>query len=449
MKKLIHFLVAHFEIVSFVALLPVVWLFMASRKKSETEGVQSIEKAIKSNMNDPLTLHPEIDPALCAGCGACTKVCPEGDILKLVNHRAVLVSPSKCVGHGECEAACPFDAIKLVFGTKTKGAEIPRLTTNYETNVPGLYIAGELGGMGLIRNAVKQGIAATDHAIAKITSKAKAADYDVLIVGAGPAGVASALAATARNAKYLVIEQGSFGGTIANFPRQKVVMSYATNLPLAGTMKFQSNKVSKEELLGYWHGLKKKFSLKVSEGTRFDNLTVKDEIFHVETSKGLMTARKVILAMGVRGSPRKLGLPNEELSKVTYNLLDPEQYQNQAVAVVGGGNAGVEAAQYLAKAKYANKVTLLVRGPDFDRCNDENRAIIKDLASKGRVEIWYNSSVEEIHADKIKVKRESGSVEIPNQYLFVFAGAEMPFKFLKSLGVEIDKKFGEELGTSA
>jgi thioredoxin reductase (NADPH) len=446
MKKLLHFLISHFEIVTFLALTPVVWAFMASRKKEEKAGLKAIEKAIKNNMNEPLTLHPEIDPALCAGCGACTKVCPEGDILKLVNHKAVLVGPTKCVGHGECEVACPFDAISLVFGTKTRGADIPRLSGNYETNVPGLYIAGELGGMGLIRNAVKQGISATEDALKKTDPKVTGAQYDLIIVGAGPAGVAGALAATSRQAKYVVIEQGAFGGTIANFPRQKVVMSHPAQMPLAGTMKFQSNKVSKEELLEYWGGLRSKFKLNVSESTRFQNLVKKDDIFHMETSQGTMTAKKVILAMGVRGSPRRLGLPNEDLPKVTYNLLDPEQYQKQSVAVVGGGNAGVEAAQYLAKAAYGNKVTLLVRGASFDRCNEENMNIINDMSKKGLVEIWYNSSVEEIQAETIKVKRDGTSVEIPNNYLFVFAGAELPHKFLMSLGVEIDKKFGEGLG---
>lgn len=449
MKKLIPFLIAHFEVVTFVILAPIVWAFMASRKKQEKVGLKAIEKAIKTNMNEPLTLHPEIDPALCAGCGACTKVCPEGDILKLVNHKAVLVGPTKCVGHGECEIACPFDAISLVFGTKTRGADIPRLSGNYETNVPGLYIAGELGGMGLIRNAVKQGISATEDALKQIDPKTPKTDYDLIIVGAGPAGVAGALAATSRKAKYVVVEQGAFGGTIANFPRQKVVMSHPAEMPLAGTMKFKSNKVSKEELLEYWGGLRSQYKLNVSESTSFKNLEKKDGIFHMETSKGPMTAKKVILAMGVRGSPRKLGLPNEELPKVTYNLLDPEQYQKQNVAVVGGGNAGVEAAQYLAKAAYGNKVTLLVRGPTFDRCNEENMNIINDMAKKGLVEIWYNSSVAEIHPDKIKVKRADSMVEIPNEYLFVFAGAELPHKFLMSLGIEIDKKFGEGLGKAS
>ena len=444
MKALLRFVSSHFELLSFLAMAPVVFYFIQSRKKEEKVAKKAIEKAVQTQMNEPLTLHPEIDPSLCGGCGACTRVCPEGDILKLVNHKAVLVAPTKCVGHGECEQACPFDAISLVFGTKTRGQDIPRLKSTYETNVPGLYISGELGGMGLIRNAVKQGIAAVEDAATKLDQK-KVAEYDVLVVGAGPAGVAAALAATARKLNYVVIEQNSFGGTIANFPRQKVVMSHPAVMPLAGTMKFAKNKVSKEELLEYWHGLRALYDLKIKESVRFVSLEKKDDVFHVQTSLGVMTARKVVLAMGVRGSPRKLGLANEDLPKVTYNLLDPEQYQKQSVAVVGGGNAGVEAAQYLAKEKLGNKVTLLVRGLGFDRCNEENQNIIRDMEKRGLVEIWYESSVKEIHPEHLVIQKKDQLVQVPNNYLFVFAGAEMPHKFLMSLGVEIDKKFGEAL----
>lgn len=445
MKKILALVLNNFELFLFLALSPVVWAYYTSRNRQEKEGIKAIDKAVKTQTNEPLSLHPEIDPALCAGCGACTKVCPEGDILKLVNHKAVLVAPTKCVGHGECEQACPFEAISLVFGTKTRGQDIPRLNSNYETNVPGLYIAGELGGMGLIRNAVKQGIAAVEDALAK-KSSGPDAQFDVLIVGAGPAGVAGAMAATARKAKYAVIEQNSFGGTIANFPRQKVVMSHPAVLPLAGVMKFAKNKVSKEELLEYWGGLRSKYALNIVENAKFNALTVSDGVFQVDTSRGVMTSKKVILAMGVRGSPRRLGLPNEDLPKVTYNLLDPEQYQNCHVAVVGGGNAGVEAAQYLAKAQYKNKVTLLVRGATFDRCNEENQNIINEMQKKGLVDIRYESSVKEIQPDKLVIQKKDGTEEIPNNYLFVFAGAEMPHKFLMSLGIQIDKKFGEALG---
>ena len=426
------------SLMSLFVILPIL-----KRNQQTKEAKKLIDKAIKTGMNEPLTLHPEIDPAKCAGCAACTRVCPEGDILKMVGHKAQLVSPTKCVGHGECERACPMDAIKLVFGTKTRGMDIPRVSTNYETNVSGLYIAGELGGMGLIRNAIKQGVLAGQHAIKNL--KSVKTDYDLLIVGAGPAGIAASLSAIAEKKTYLCIEQGSLGGTVYNFPRQKVVMSHPFELPIVGKKKFESNKVSKEQLLEYWGDVKTKTGYKIKESTKFESLENKGDYFEVKTNQGVFTAQKVILAMGVRGSPRKLGVPGEDTSKVTYNLLDPEQYQQKNIVVVGGGNAGVEAAQMLADAKYQSKVHLFVRGPAFDRCNEDNIQRITALQKKGRVEIWYNTSIQEIFSDKIRLKKENDVIELPNDYVFVFAGAEMPHKFLMGLGVQIDKKFAEGL----
>lgn len=444
MSKFLEFLTGHVIELSFLAIAGTFVAFrILNQNKKQKTAQKILQKTLSSGSNEPLTLHPEIDPALCAGCGGCTQVCPEGDILKLINHKAVLVSPTKCVGHGECERACPMGAITLVFGTKTRGMEIPRLSSNYETNVSGLYIAGELGGMGLIRNAVKQGILAAQHALKN--SSHETTDCDLLVVGAGPAGLAASLTAIAQKKSYICIDQNSFGGTVYNFPRQKVVMSHPFDLPIVGKKQFSSNKVSKEELLTYWNEVRIKTGLKVKEGTQFIGLEKTGNVFSVTTNQGVLRAKKVVLALGVRGSPRKLGVPGEGLAKVTYNLLDPEQYQERAVVVVGGGNAGVEAAQMLAQTKYKNQVHLLVRSSQFDRCNEDNIRRITDLEKQNRVKIWFNSSIQEIHEQQVIIKTENESITIPNNYVFVFAGAEMPHKFLMSLGIQIDKKMGEGL----
>ncbi len=415
-----------------------------SRKRTThtVEAKKQWDDAVAKKMNEPISLHPEIDPSLCGGCGACVAACPEGEIIKLLNHRAHLIEPAACVGHGQCQSACPFDAIQLVFGTKTRGMELPKIDGNFQTNVPGLYITGELGGMGLIRNAVKQGKLGAEHAV-KNVRPGMSTDFDVIVVGAGPAGLSAGLACAADKKKYIVIEQNKFGGTIYNFPKQKVVMSQPLDLPMVGQFKFNKHKVSKEELLSLWNHVRKQASLNIREECRFINLKKKGEIFEVETSKGIMTTQKVILGMGVRGSPRKLGLANEEWTKVTYNLLDPEEYQSKFIAVVGGGNAGVEAAQYLCKASLKNKVFLLVRGDGFDRCNQENQDIIRDYEKKGQVQIWYNTTIEQIEKDYIMIKKAGKSERLQNDFIFVFAGAILPFAFLKSIGIQIEMKYGE------
>lgn len=418
------------------------------RTDHQAEAKRKWDDAVAKKMHEPISLHPEIDPTLCGGCGACVAACPEGEILKLINHRAVLIEPTKCVGHGQCQSSCPYDAIQLVFGTKTRGMELPSIDGNFQTNVPGLYIAGELGGMGLIVNAVKQGRLAAEHASKSLRSELKT-DFDLVVIGAGPAGLSATLASAGAKKRYVCIEQNKFGGTIYNFPKQKVVMSQPIDFPLIGKFKFSKNKVSKEELLGLWGHVRKQAQLNIREECRFINLQKKGEIFEIETSVGSLTAQKVILAMGVRGTPRKLGLPNEDLPKVTYNLLDPDQYQGRWIAVVGGGNAGVEAAQYLCKPHLRNKVFLLVRGPTFDRCNEENQNIINDYAKKGWVQIVYNTSITEIHKDHIMVDKEGKILRLQNDFIFIFAGAIMPFSFLKSIGIMIETKFGEAVKASS
>ncbi|MFW7378678.1 MAG: NAD(P)-binding domain-containing protein [Oligoflexus sp.] len=443
---LYYFLSEYIWVIGIVLFIYLAMLGVSDRKVDHRKAKHKWDDTVAKNMHEPLSLHPEIDPNLCAGCGACVRACPEGEIIKLIHHRAVLVEPGKCVGHGECERACPFNAIKLAFGTKTRGMDLPRVDANYETNVKGLYIAGELGGMGLIRNAVKQGKLAADHATKNIKKGAKT-DVDVLIIGAGPAGLSASLACATAGVRYICLEQNKFGGTIYNFPRQKVVMSHPIELPGVGSVKFPQNKVSKEQILGLWNHVRKKSRLNIREETKFTGLTRKGGVFIVQTPKGAISTQKVILAMGVRGTPRKLNIPGEEMSKVTYNLLDPEQYQRKWIAVVGGGNAGVEAAQYLARSQYQNKVFLLVRGDVLDRCNEENQQIIFGLQKKGRVYISWNTSVEEVHKQHIFINKEGKRMRLQNDFLFIFAGAELPFTFLKSLGIMIETKYGEPLQT--
>lgn len=418
------------------------------RKKKHKKAVYTLDKAIKSNLHEPTTLHPDIDPTLCAGCGTCVKACPEGEILQLINHKAVLVYPSKCVGHGVCEIACPLDAINLVFGTKTRGMDIPRISADYETNMPGLYIAGELGGMGLIRNAVKQGRLAAYHAATKIKEMGSVkTDVDLFIVGAGPAGFAASLAAKEKGLVYKCIDQNTFGGTIYNFPRQKIVTSHPLEFPMTAPQKFKSNIVLKEEILAAFNKVREQHKVEIDERVVFNSLKKLDNgTFEVETTKGKTTAKKVMLCMGVRGSPRRLGLPNEDLPKVTYNLIDPEEYQNCSVAIVGGGNAGLECAQYLSKPHLKNEVHLVVRGGPSDafaKANEGNQKLLKEQVDKNLVIVHYDSSIKKIETDHVILKLKDGEKQIKNDFIFVFAGAEVPFKFLMSLGIEVDKAHGE------
>ena len=446
--KYLDFLTEHVSYLGYGLMVSIAIFSIIKKGKKSKKAISTLEKNIRANLHEPATLHPEINDSLCAGCGACVKACPEGEILQLISHKAVLVYPTKCIGHGACEASCPFGAIDLVFGTKTRGMEIPRITTDFETNIPGLYIAGELGGMGLIRNAIKQGKFATYDAISKMGQNNQSTDTDIFIVGAGPAGFSSALAAKEKNQKYILIEQNSFGGTIFNFPRQKIVTSHPLEFPIVGNKKFKSNIVLKEEILNVFSKIKNENNLVIHEKETFKNLKKLDNgTFEIETSKGKYTSKKVILGMGVRGSPRKLGIPNEDLAKVTYNLVDPEEYQNSSIAIVGGGNAGLEAAQYLSKPHLKNKIHLVVRGgakEAFSRSNEQNQNLVFELEKKKLITIHYDSAIKSIEQDHIILTTGNSELKLINHYIFIFAGADVPFKFLMSLGIIIDKAHGEK-----
>lgn len=332
----------------------------------------------------------------------------------------------------------------MVFGTKTTGKQVPDYDENFETNVKGMYIAGELGGMGLIANAIRQGTCASAHAAANL-DKSVSADIDVLVIGAGPAGIAAALGCIEKKVKYRCIDQNSFGGTVYNFPRQKLVMSHPATLPIIGKMSFPKGRVVKEDLLKYWADVRTKTGLKVEERVKFLNLKLNGKVFEAETSAGIIKTQKVILAVGVGGTPRKLGLANEDTEKVSYKLVDPEQYQNKKVCVVGAGDSAVEAAQRVAEAKFKNTVHLIVRGDALARCKEDNKIKIEKMEKEGLLKIFYSSGIKEIHPDKLIVDKKGERIELPNDFLILFMGTIPPFDFLKGLGIGIRTLHGEPL----
>lgn len=418
------------------------WFLIARREQKQKILIKYIEK-VDLEEKEPVSLHPFIDHSKCIGCGACAKSCPEGEILQIIKNRSVLIKPEKCVGHGECEQSCAFGALTLVFGTKTRGIDIPRVTKDYQTNVPGIYIAGELGGMGLIRNAVVQGQWAVKHA-ANHLQKSPSPVLDFFIVGAGPGGFGAAAQAKLLKKSYHWIDQNTLGGTIYNYPRQKIVMTQPFILAGLGKIKFKRHQVVKEQLLDKFQSIKDHFALDLSEQEKFISVQGTDHNFVIETSHKTYTAQKLILAMGLRGSPRKIGLPNEQMEKVAYSLCDPEAYQSKNVAIVGAGNSAVEAAQYLAKAHLKNKVTLIVRRDYLSSCNQANRDLAEELVASGHLTIIYEAAVKEIQASYLVIsQKEKADVTVDNDFLFLFLGSEMPQKFLMSLGITIEKKFRE------
>ncbi|HET9580348.1 MAG TPA: NAD(P)-binding domain-containing protein [Usitatibacter sp.] len=419
-------------------LLVVLWIYLRRRRGREREHVRRLNEALQAGLVEPPSLHPAIDPMRCCGSASCVRACPEG-ALGIIGGKAQLINAAACIGHGACHASCPVGAITLVFGTARRGMDIPTVKPNFETNVPGLFIAGELGGMGLIRKAAEQGrqaIAAIQERARRIREDA----IDVVIVGAGPAGLAAGLGAMERGMGYVLLEQeDGLGGTIYHYPRNKIAMTAPMTLPIVGKVRF--SEVSKEALLGFWQSIVDRTRLEVSFCERMESLTRAGPVFVVKTSRSSYRAKAVLLAIGRRGTPRKLGVPGEELPKVVYRLVDPEQYAGRKVLVVGGGDSALEAALAVA-AQPGAAVTLSYRGEAFSRVKAKNRERLEQARDAGQVRVILQSNVREIRPDAVRIERLGSEDPLPNDAVIVSAGGVLPSDFLRSIGVEVQTKYG-------
>ena len=412
-------------------------LHIHARRRRELASVAVMRQSVETGMTEPPSLHPVVNPALCCGAGACVNACPE-QALGIVNGKAQLVNPTVCIGHGACAAACPMEAIKLVFGTETRGIDIPYVKPTFETNVPGIYIAGELGGMGLVRKAAEQG----KQAIESVVKGGRgSSDLDVVIVGAGPAGLSATLGAMEKKLRFVTLEQeDSLGGTVYHYPRNKIVMTQPVVLPLAGKAKL--GEISKESLLAFWQDIVERFGMKIEFGQRVEKVTAVDNGFIVKTDRAEYSTRTVLLAIGRRGTPRKLEVPGEELPKVVYRLIDPEQYRDQDVLVVGGGDSAIEAAVAIA-AEEGTTVTLSYRGAAFGRIKQKNRERLAAAEQEGRLKVVLGSKVSRIEAECVYL--ECGeSVKLANDAVIVCAGGILPTPMLKEMGIRVETKFGTE-----
>lgn len=396
------------------------------------------QEARSAGLGEPSSLHPLVDYASCIGCGSCVDACPEKTVLGLIHGKAELLHAASCIGHGACARACPTNSITLVFGTEKRGVDIPLIAPNFETNVPGIFIAGELGGMGLIRNAVEQGKQAVES-ISKLEGIGKTERLDIVIIGAGPAGISGALAARKHGLRYVVLEQDSLGGTVAHYPRGKLVMTAPVELPLVGKVTF--TETSKEALLTFWQGIVQKQALNMHFNERMDTVTPEGDGYVVKSLQGQYHTRAVLLAIGRRGTPRTLGVPGEESTKVVYRLIDPEQYRGQHVLVVGGGDSALEAACAIADEPGAT-VTLSYRGDGFARAKQKNRERIQQAQEAGRMAVLLGSEVIRIDARQVEIDHLQQRSQLPNDAILVCAGGILPTPFLKSIGIEVETKFG-------
>ena len=428
-----------------ILLLGMLIYFQLKKGKKQSKTVnEKIEQAKELGFHEPVSLHPVVDLDVCIGSAACVASCPEKDILGFINGKAATINASRCVGHGACFHACPLGAISLVIGSEKRGVDLPHVSSKFETNVKGIYIAGELGGMGLIKNAVTQGRQSIENIHSSIT-KSQNSEYDVVIVGAGPAGISATLAAKEKELKSITFEQDSLGGTVFSFPRKKIIMTSPMFLPLYGKVKY--TEITKTELLSLWEEVLSKNNLRIHENEKVLNIEKHEDYFTVETTKRKLTSNSVLLGIGRRGSPRKLGIKGEALEKVSYRLIEPEYVKEKHVLIVGGGDSAIEAV--LALIEGNNKIILSYRGDSFSRVKPKNFENINKASADMKVGLMFKSNLVEISEKSVRIRFIQNHVtvekEFMNDLVFIFAGGELPNEFLTKAGIRITKKFGEAI----
>src|SRR6266852_2973368 len=412
--------------------------YLRKQKKIEAEARAAEEKG-KLHSGGPQSQHPHIDATYCIGCAACTMVCPEGDVLAMLGGKAVIVNGYKCIGHSLCAEVCPVGAITMVMANPSMGADMPFLTPEYETSIKNLFIAGELGGLALIKNAINQGRACVDVIANRMAAaggpRPASGIYDVLIIGAGPAGISASLRAIEKKLNYVTLDEGEIGGTVAKYPRQKLVLTSPVELPIYG--KFKKTELSKEDLLSIWNEVLHRVDFKFRGGEKVEDVKKgEDGIFDVVTTKSRYRARTVVLAVGKGGIPRKLGVKGEELPKVMYRLIEADHYVNKNILVIGGGDSAIEAAMGLAH-QVGNQVTLSYRKEGFTRLKDRNEKRIQESMRSGKLGVIFNSNPVEFTPSSAILEVGGELREIPNDFVWIFAGGEPPTAFLKKIGVQV------------
>jgi thioredoxin reductase (NADPH) len=421
-----------------VVILTMVLIYLWRHRRKERGHKQDLAEALATGMAEPPSLHPVVDNLRCIGSGSCVRACPE-QAIGIINGKAVLTNGSACIGHGACLTACPVEAIKLVFGTEKRGIDIPSVSPTFESNVPGIFIAGELGGMGLIRKAAEQGRQAMNSIKARTASGQ--ADLDVVIVGGGPAGISAGLAAIEHRMRYRLIEQeDSLGGCVYHYPRNKIAMTAPVQLALIGAVKM--GEIQKEKLLEFWNDIVTKTGLKVSFREQMEGIEPQaDGTFIVRTGQGAYATRSVLLATGRRGSPRKLEVPGEESSKVVYRLIDAEQYRQLSVLVVGGGDSALEAAIALSEQP-GTRVALTYRGDSFARVKAKNRLLLEEQERGGNLRVMLRTEVVSIQQKSVTVTCAGKQEDLANEAVIVCAGGLLPKPLLQKVGIEFETKYG-------
>lgn len=438
--------------------------------KESGEGSSDASNAESEDLAYP---HPVINPLLCIGCHACVEACPH-DVLDIVGGVAMPVALDQCMEDTSCMVECPTSPKACVVVNTRKvipPRKVPRRDQNLMTNVPGIYLIGDVSGVPLIKNAINEGARVIDYVIEDLRNEQPSteAEYDVAIIGAGPAGLSAAAIAKQRGLKYVAIEQNKIANTIRTYPAGKYVFFKPDTAEAQGVIPLQGVGGIKEEMLQSWFDVVKANGLEIHEEESCKKIEPNERGFAVITEKDGGKAkmsyqvRKVILAIGNHGSPMRLQVPGEDLkilvqpesgaefwdNKVKFKLSDPDDYANRKCIIVGAGNSAIEAAVALTGLirdgdqitfTRDNEITLVVRSDFKGDLKLGNKMDVYDCIEAGRIKVFFRTAIKDIKEREVTLmdaRSKEETARLPNDYIFALIGSEKPTKFLESLGVKI------------
>ena len=417
--------------------------------------------------------HPVIFPERCIGCHACVEACPH-DVLAIVNGIASPVARDQCMEDTACQVECPVNpkaCIVINTKKKIKPRPVPVRDPKFMTNVPGVYIIGDVSGTPLIKNAANEGADVIKHIAHELKNGAAAepkAEVDVVIVGLGPGGLSAAIAAKLFQLTYVGLEQDKILATIDAYPKGKYVFFKPETMDSRGTIEVNGAGEQREKILESWIGTMKSNDVVANEGESCKSIKKAEDgdYFVVQTEKGLerkvvtYRARRIILALGNRGTPMKLKVPGEDIKitldgraedKVRYKLTDPELYKQKRVIVVGAGNSAIEAAVDLVAKRDGDQITfrddreinhvaLVIRSDMKNDLKFLNKLQVYQCIDEGKITAYFGTSIKEIREDNVVLMNARTTEEkavIPNDYIFAMIGGDRPTKFLESIGIQI------------
>ncbi len=398
---------------------------------------------------------PQIDTGTCLGCYACVDACPF-DVLEIDRYVAVVARPDDCCGVSLCQQVCPNGSLVITEGEAI--GQRPRVDDHLESvDARGVFLAGDLTGLPLIKNAIAQGTRVIDRIAATLPKRERVraddALADVVIVGAGPAGLSALLRAQERGLSAIALEQATVAASVRSFPRGKLVYDPPLDLPVEGELWLRES--TKEELVAQWTRIVRARRLTVRERHEVKSITRDDDgFFHVTAStpdgERVTRGRRLVLAIGRRGTPRRLRAeiaPGAE-GKVSYALADARSFAAQRVLVVGLGDSAMEAACAIARQPDA-RVTISYRGADFARGKVRNVAELKSLVAKGRVRMIFESEVELVEAGRVRLASKKGPVVLENDAVLALIGGVPSWALVGAAGVMTTSPPVPEVGLAA